>query len=39
VSGYDWGYAWDEETRALCDPRLREELARRGIELTSPSHL
>ena len=39
VSGYDWGYAWDAETRALCDPRLREEIARRGIELTGPSHL
>lgn len=37
VSGYDWGYAWDEETRALCDPRLREELARRGIRLIAPS--
>lgn len=37
VSGYDWGYAWDEETRALCDPRLREEMARRGIELARPS--
>lgn len=37
VSGYDWGYAWDEETRALCDPRLRDELAQRGIELTTPS--
>jgi predicted glycoside hydrolase/deacetylase ChbG (UPF0249 family) len=39
VSGYDWGYAWDEETQALCDPRLREELAQRGIELTTPSRL
>ena len=37
VSGYGWGYAWDEETRALCDPALREELARRGIELIAPS--
>lgn len=36
VGGYDWGYAWDAETRALCDPRLRDELARRGIELTTP---
>jgi hypothetical protein len=40
VTGYDhWGYAWDAETRALCDPRLRAELARRGIELTSPANL
>ncbi|HVE70957.1 MAG TPA: ChbG/HpnK family deacetylase [Thermoanaerobaculia bacterium] len=37
VSGYDWGYAWDAETRALCDPRLREELAKRDIALASPS--
>jgi predicted glycoside hydrolase/deacetylase ChbG (UPF0249 family) len=37
VSGYDWGYAWDAETRALCDPRLRDELAKRGIELRAPS--
>lgn len=40
VTGYDhWGYAWDAETRALCDPRLRAELARRGIELTTPSRV
>jgi len=32
-----WRYDWDAETKALCDPRLREELARRNIELTSPS--
>lgn len=37
VDGYGWGYKWDRETRALCDPRLREELARRGIGLTTPS--
>ena len=36
VSGYDWGYDWDEETRALCEPRLREELAKRNIDLISP---
>jgi chitin disaccharide deacetylase len=39
VGGYDWGYAWDGETRALCDPVLRGELAKRGIELIAPSHL
>jgi predicted glycoside hydrolase/deacetylase ChbG (UPF0249 family) len=39
VSGYAWGYVWEEETRALCDARLREELAKRGIELTAPSGL
>jgi len=32
-----WRYAWDEETRALCDPRLREALAARGITLIAPS--
>jgi predicted glycoside hydrolase/deacetylase ChbG (UPF0249 family) len=36
VSGYGWGYDWDRETRALCDPRLREELGRRRIRLASP---
>lgn len=39
VSGYDWGYDWDRETRALCDPRLPEELARRGIALATPSSM
>jgi len=38
VSGYaSWDYEWDRETRALCAPGLREEIARRGIELTTPS--
>jgi predicted glycoside hydrolase/deacetylase ChbG (UPF0249 family) len=37
VSGYAWGYDWDRETRALCDPRLREELAKRDIALIAPS--
>jgi predicted glycoside hydrolase/deacetylase ChbG (UPF0249 family) len=37
VTGYaHWRYAWDEETRALCDPRVREAIARRGIELIAP---
>ncbi|HJQ35530.1 MAG TPA: ChbG/HpnK family deacetylase [Thermoanaerobaculia bacterium] len=40
VRGYDhWSYEWDDETRALCDPRLRAELAKRGIALTSPGRL
>jgi predicted glycoside hydrolase/deacetylase ChbG (UPF0249 family) len=34
-----WRYAWDEETRALCDPSVREAIAARGIELTAPSHV
>ena len=37
VAGYaHWGYAWDEETRALCDPRVREAVAARGIALIAP---
>jgi len=32
---YDWGYGWDRETAALCDPRLPEMLRSRGIELTA----
>ena len=40
VTGYDhWRYAWDAETRALCDPRLRTALTQRGIALTAPSRL
>ena len=34
-----WGYAWDEETRALCDPRVGEAIAARGIRLLTPSML
>jgi len=34
-----WRYAWDDETRALCDPRVREAVAARGIELVAPSHI
>ena len=37
VRGYTWGYDWERETGALCDPRLREELAVRGITLAAPS--
>jgi len=39
VSGYAWGYDWDRETRALCDPRLREQLVTRGIALATPSRV
>jgi predicted glycoside hydrolase/deacetylase ChbG (UPF0249 family) len=37
VGGYGWGYDWEAETSALCDPRLREELAGRGIGLAAPA--
>lgn len=39
VSGYAWGYDWDGETRALCEPKLTEELARRGITRATPSSM
>jgi hypothetical protein len=32
-----WKYEWDAETRALCDPALRDAIAKRGIELIGPS--
>jgi predicted glycoside hydrolase/deacetylase ChbG (UPF0249 family) len=37
VGGYGWGYGWEEELRAVCDPRLREAMRQRGIELIKPS--
>jgi hypothetical protein len=37
VSGYGWGYDWERETRALCDPGLRDELVTRVIGLATPS--
>lgn len=40
VAGYaHWKYDWDSETRALCDPAVRQGLAVRGIQLTAPSKL
>ena len=30
-----WNYEWDRETRALCDPRVREAIRAKGIELRS----
>lgn len=32
-----WNYAWDAETEALCDPRVRQAIADGGIELVAPS--
>lgn len=38
VRGYDhWGYDWEKETEALCDPRLRAEIEARSIRLAVPS--
>jgi predicted glycoside hydrolase/deacetylase ChbG (UPF0249 family) len=34
-----WRYAWDAETEALCDPRVRKAIADRGIALIAPSAL
>lgn len=34
-----WGYEWDAETTALCEPRLRGRLAEMGIALTAFSEL
>ncbi len=36
---YDWGYAWDGETAALCDVRLRTLIDEAGIELCRPRDL
>jgi predicted glycoside hydrolase/deacetylase ChbG (UPF0249 family) len=36
---YRWGYAWDAEREALCDPGLAEMLRGAGVELTSFSRL
>jgi predicted glycoside hydrolase/deacetylase ChbG (UPF0249 family) len=32
-----WNYDWNAETEALCDPRVREAIAERGIELVGPT--
>jgi predicted glycoside hydrolase/deacetylase ChbG (UPF0249 family) len=34
---YEWGYAWEPETQALCDAALRGAIVERGIELVTPS--
>jgi len=35
AAAYPWGYGWEGETAALCDPRLPDLLRARGIALTS----
>lgn len=38
VDGYaHWRYAWEVETAALCDPRVRRAIVDAGIELCGPS--
>jgi len=32
-TAYDWGYGWDGETAALCDPGVKKALRERGIEV------
>jgi predicted glycoside hydrolase/deacetylase ChbG (UPF0249 family) len=39
AAAYPWGYGWERETAALCDPRLPDLLRARGIELTCFSRL
>jgi predicted glycoside hydrolase/deacetylase ChbG (UPF0249 family) len=40
VAGYShWHYEWNRETAALCDPRVREAIAEKNIELIAPSKL
>jgi predicted glycoside hydrolase/deacetylase ChbG (UPF0249 family) len=34
-----WGYDWDGETAALCDPRVRAAIHERHIKLVAPSHV
>ena len=36
---YRWGYRWDAERAALCDPALASWLAEEGIEITSFARL
>jgi predicted glycoside hydrolase/deacetylase ChbG (UPF0249 family) len=36
---YGWGYGWDAETAALCDPGVREGLERAGVLVTSFSEM
>ena len=36
---YDWGYDWEAETIALCDPRVRDAIVERGIAPSGFSEL
>lgn len=37
AASYDWGYDWDQETAALCDPAVAEAIRHREILLITPS--
>jgi predicted glycoside hydrolase/deacetylase ChbG (UPF0249 family) len=40
VAAYShWNYEWNSETAALCDPRVREAIVKKNIELIAPSTL
>ncbi len=40
VAGYaHWDYDWNGETRGLCDPRVRQAIVKKNIELVTPSQL
>ena len=40
VAGYaHWKYDWDAETHALCDPRVREAISTKNIDLITPSQI
>jgi len=39
AKAYDWGYGWDAETAALCDPEVRRALREGGIEVMGFSGL
>jgi predicted glycoside hydrolase/deacetylase ChbG (UPF0249 family) len=34
-AAYSWGYEWEREAAALCDPAVRQRISQRQIELTS----
>jgi predicted glycoside hydrolase/deacetylase ChbG (UPF0249 family) len=33
AAAYGWGYGWERETAALCDPEIRRGLIGRGVEV------
>jgi chitin disaccharide deacetylase len=39
AAAYDWGYAWERELEALCNPALRAGIEAMGFQLMRPSAL